>query len=288
MESLTSSTEVLKALADKFRLAIISSLQGGPLTAGEIEKVVGKSQSATSQQLKKLVDANILTYKQDGTKRIFNVKDPQVFDLIQSINSYISVLEAREINQGNIEDSRILFVGLDKSGKTSIMLSLLGNKNLLSYYSLPPTLGHKHMKEILNQLNLPLSGEGNAIYWEAGGQKVYRTDYLKEPKKFFNGFDNIFFVIDVQDTKRYEEALDYLEAVLGKLKALKVANDLTIFLHKYDPGIEQLDDYSDNKLNINIINKISAMIPPEYNYQIFKTSIFTVFRKDLAMQSFRA
>ena len=46
-----------------------------------------------------------------------------------------------EDNTTHLEQEKILVLGLDNSGKTSIVLALKGNENLLSYYSLKPTKG---------------------------------------------------------------------------------------------------------------------------------------------------
>ena len=48
----TFNIDIIKALADITRLKIIKVLQDGAKTAGQIEDLIGKTQSSTSQQLK--------------------------------------------------------------------------------------------------------------------------------------------------------------------------------------------------------------------------------------------
>ena len=148
----TFNIGIIKALADITRLKIIKVLQDGAKTAGQIEGLIGKTQSSTSQQLKKLVDAQILVYKQDGTKKLFKAKDPQIFDLLHSVQSYLSVISMQN-SEIIAETEKVLIMGLDKAGKTSILLNLAG-KNLLSYSSLVPTASQKHIAQILKE-NIP-------------------------------------------------------------------------------------------------------------------------------------
>lgn len=272
----TFNIDIIKALADITRLKIIKVLQDGAKTAGEIEGLIEKTQSSTSQQLKKLVDAQILVYEQVGTKKLFRPKDPQIFDLLHSIQSYLSVISMQD-SKMNATTEKVLIMGLDKAGKTSILLNLAG-KNLLSYTNPDPTTGKKHIAAILDtetQLN-----ELKSIFWEAGGQEVYRTEYLEDPEKFLVGYERIIFVIDIQDKPRYDEALTYLGEILQKLSEFNITSKIDIYLHKYDPGIDKLNKFSEENINQNLTYKIKV-INPQFKLRIFYTSLFTVFRKTL-------
>lgn len=162
-------------------------------------------------------------------------------------------------------------MGLDNSGKTSILLSLQKTTNLLSYFSLKPTQG-------LNIIKLEDGGHEFSV-WDLGGQEKYRNEYLSNLKKFTGEADKIIFVIDVQDIPRYEAALNYLTEIIKRLKSNKV--ELSIFLHKFDPGIEEIASFSADKISSTLLNRINSMIPDKYKYNIFKTTIFTVFQKTM-------
>ncbi len=89
----------LKVLADSTRLRIIEILKNKEMTANDIETKLNKSQSTTSQQLKKLITSDILQVRQDGAKKFYSIKHPEIFTVLSSINSYIS-----NLNKEKIED----------------------------------------------------------------------------------------------------------------------------------------------------------------------------------------
>ncbi len=161
-------------------------------------------------------------------------------------------------------------MGLDNSGKTSIILSLKGDRNLMSYYSLKPTPGVAY-----DEIPDP---DGQYYIWDLGGQAQYRTRHLQNIDNYVEGVTKILFVIDVQDIERYEEALHFLDEILTKLGERIKSIQLVIYLHKFDPKIE-ID--LGNPLHAaieDLISKIRA-IARDPNVLIFKTSIYTLFRK---------
>ena len=115
-------------------------------------------------------------------------------------------------------------MGLDNSGKTSILLSLQKKVNLLSYYSLKPTPG-------VNIVTIEKQDTRFHI-WELGGQQQYRDEYLQNLEKYIQEANKFIYVIDVQDTNRYEMALQYFTDIF---KLIKQGNrkklQLSIFLH---------------------------------------------------------
>ncbi|OLS12296.1 MAG: arsenical resistance operon repressor, ArsR [Promethearchaeota archaeon CR_4] len=262
---------LLNILADPKRLAIIYSLEKVQRTASEIEQLIHTSQPTTSFHLKKLIEANIITFKQEGIWKYYQVRDPQIFDLLYSINSYISSSDVWAVEKLQ-KQSKIVVMGLDGSGKTAIILSLKGDKNLLSYYSLQPTPGSKTIQDI------------RATFWELGGQVIYREEYLKNPNNYLDGTDKLIYVIDVQNTTRYAETLGYLNQILNTLSIGKLFYNLIIFLHKFDPILANPEEFTDVKIHERLVSKIVAMIPPQLDCQIYKSSIFTVFQKSLIMR----
>jgi DNA-binding transcriptional ArsR family regulator len=271
----------LKAIADEARMAILELLKVEKLmTAGQIEHAVGKSHSTTSQNLKKLVNANILTFRQEGTQKFFSIRDPQIFDAIESIKSYISTSKVIS-SDTNSRTPQILLMGLDKSGKTSILLSFLGHKNLMPFISsnLKATRGQKHMVEVMNGLKLKIRNQPNFVFYEYGGQIVYRQEFKKKSDEILRNWDKIIYVIDIQDEKRYQESIEFLEEIMSVLDQIYPQFDLDVFLHKFDPGIEKNEPskYSLQTLNAKIISKIRSS--GKIRCVIYKSSIFTVFQK---------
>ena len=168
--------------------------------------------------------------------------------------------------------AKILVMGLDNSGKTSILLSVQKDVNLLSYYSLKPTPG-------VDILTIDKQDTRFHI-WDFGGQKQYRDEYIKNLDKYVQKANKMIYVIDVQDKERYELALQYFTDIFKMLKNQK-SLQLSIYLHKFDPHLEGNEQYSYKKISTSLIDKISAIIPSGVNYNIFKTTIFTTFRKTL-------
>lgn len=121
--------------------------------------------------------------------------------------------------------------------------------------------------------------------WDFGGQYKYRSDYLDNFSEYFDGVYKTIFVIDIQDIKRYEEALNYLKDIVGKIIEELIELKLSIFLHKYDPYLKNRVEFKDidEIIEEQLINKIKAMIPDEIYYEIYKTSIFTTFKKILVI-----
>ncbi len=81
--------DFLKALADKSRLEIIKYLKNGEKSSQEIQDMLNKGQSTVSQQLKILILANLVTYRTEGVKKFYSIKDPKIFQLLSQINAYI-------------------------------------------------------------------------------------------------------------------------------------------------------------------------------------------------------
>jgi len=164
-------------------------------------------------------------------------------------------------------------MGLENSGKTSIIFSLTRNTNLLDYCSLKPTID-------INRVSYDYLGNRFSI-WDFGGQERYREKYIKDIKDHLNGIDKFIYVIDVQDREKYELALKYLEKIVENLKKIEGKFEMLVFLHKFDPNLKELEDYSDDKINTLLIDKIEKIIPSVFNSKIFKTTIYTVFQKSL-------
>lgn len=82
--------KVLRALSDETRLKLIEYLRhGNEICVCDIEQVFDKTQSTLSRHLKTLTDADILESRREGNKKLFKVKDTQVFKLLAIIDNLI-------------------------------------------------------------------------------------------------------------------------------------------------------------------------------------------------------
>ena len=104
---------------------------------------------------------------------------------------------------------KILIIGLDNSGKTSIINTL--EQKFASFHALKPTVSFI-IRDEFTILGLPVK------IWDLGGQKQYRDEYLTKKGFIFGETNLIFFVVDIQDPKRYPEAVEYLDEVVKFIK----------------------------------------------------------------------
>jgi DNA-binding transcriptional ArsR family regulator len=289
MVDIIEQIEILKALADESRLLIIKTLQNsGPKTAGEIEKIINKSQSSTSKILAKM--SNILTFTKKWNEKYFDVKDKQLFQIIESLESYVQNTSVYSLSGSTLfqKGESILFLGTNASGKTSIILSLASINCPLS--ELKSTNGLRSIEDICKELKINIPKPLEMHLFEGGGSKNFRDEYLKNPKQTLFNFDKIVFVIDVQNKEGpipYINALNYLKDVIYALTESIKLKEFIVLLHKVDLGLESNSEFTTKFIDEKLINPIKKAMPPEFSYRIFKTSLMNSFRRMLISQSFK-
>ncbi|MFX1502551.1 MAG: ArsR/SmtB family transcription factor [Promethearchaeota archaeon] len=100
MNELTQATsEFLKLLSDPYKLEIIKFLKNGEKTSKEIEDALNISQSYTSQLLKQLGKANIISHKRDGSIKYYFIKTFNIFRVISAVNSIVIELHKNKIQR---------------------------------------------------------------------------------------------------------------------------------------------------------------------------------------------
>ncbi len=77
------STNGLTALGDPTRRAIFERLADGPLPVGELARDLPVTRPAVSQHLKVLKQAGLVTDRQDGTRRIYQL-DPTGIEAVRA------------------------------------------------------------------------------------------------------------------------------------------------------------------------------------------------------------
>ncbi|MFX1511831.1 MAG: ADP-ribosylation factor-like protein [Promethearchaeota archaeon] len=132
-----------------------------------------------------------------------------------------------------VED-KFLLLGLDNAGKTAIITTLTRIQNAItksatieSILMLEPTRGVERKTINFLDFQIPI--------WDFGGQVNYREMYLKAPERFFPNTTVIFFVIDIWDDIRYEEAFAYLKDITSMFEYLDINPLIVVLLHKADP-----------------------------------------------------
>ena len=166
--------------------------------------------------------------------------------------------------QEEIDASKILFTGLDNSGKTSIILAL--QREFSQIATLKPT--RQAQRKIFEYLQHKIAE------WDLGGQAHYRIAYLKSPSKYFDKTSVCIYVIDIQDEVRLGESLSYLKDVITQFQKLEITPPIYIFLHKFDPTLKKNAPVETAKKLLEIKNKASEIIGKTHTTEFFKTSIY--------------
>ncbi|MHA1756986.1 MAG: ADP-ribosylation factor-like protein [Promethearchaeota archaeon] len=174
-------------------------------------------------------------------------------------------------NQENNVKKKIVILGLDNSGKTSISMSLKGIKNLGAFSRIKPTIG-------VNIENFKILGSDFVIS-DLSGQSSYMNEYIQNIDRYLDGANKLIYVIDLQDKERYDIAISYLNKILEIIKKKYDDIEILIFLHKFDQDLAQQNIELNESEVKNLIDTIKGLIPSNLKYKIYKTSIFTVFQK---------
>lgn len=161
-----------------------------------------------------------------------------------------------------MEQKKIIFSGLDKVGKTSIIEGFLNQFTIVNPI---PTAGIRR-KRLLN-----LDWLGFQITsWDLGGQNQYRDDHFKNTKIFANT-STLFFVIDLQENSRIDLAIDYFSKILHQFQNLGESPQFLIVFNKFDPKLQ-----TDKKLLDRIANftqRFKDTFPSE-PLNFYRTSIY--------------
>ncbi len=162
------------------------------------------------------------------------------------------------------EFKKILFCGLESGGKTSILLILDRKFSLLA--SVKPTIKARRTLHTNSLLGTTI------VRWDLGGQKSYRKIYLGDKSKYFTEMQSIFYVIDIQAPKKFEEALLFLKDIVNITSESHLDNfQLLILLHKCDPDIKNSSTIINNIIFLE--NEIKSIIK-DVRFSILKTSIY--------------
>jgi GTPase SAR1 family protein len=184
----------------------------------------------------------------------------------ENLNTWIEnsrfIVNIRELEQ--IPKRKIVVAGLDNSGKTSI-INLITDDFGLKVFKEPPV---SDVAQGIQKYDLegPLC---NYIIWELGGNEHYREKYFKETSNYFRDIEMLFYVINIQDQVRYEEAFRYLKNITNILKVFKEYPQINILINKFDSDLEQTSYLE----MINIIEESLKDYLEGFDYEFYTTSI---------------
>uniref|UniRef100_K7EZQ3 ADP-ribosylation factor-like protein 11 n=2 Tax=Pelodiscus sinensis TaxID=13735 RepID=K7EZQ3_PELSI len=104
-------------------------------------------------------------------------------------------------------DARVVMMGLDFSGKSTILSKLKSNEPVKT----SPTVG-------FNVASLETPGHLSLSLWDVGGQDKLRASW----KDYLEDTDALIFVLDSADKTRLPEAMAELEKVLNNINMIGV------------------------------------------------------------------
>lgn len=155
---------------------------------------------------------------------------------------------------------KILLIGLDFAGKTSILNILTQKYSLLE--NIKPTT--RIERKIITILGIKIA------IWDLGGQEKYRTEYLSDIRTFAET-NSIFFVVDIGHPERFELALQYFLSILIMIESLGIQPKIVLCLHKIDPTLinEVKTQELTKKATTLFLNNARG-----HQISVFNTSIF--------------
>ncbi len=156
---------------------------------------------------------------------------------------------------------KLLFTGLDNSGKTSFLLGVQEKYSKL--LGTQPTRG-------VDRSTIEVFG-AKLVEWELGGQKKYR-DAIQTSGTVLYGTDVLFFLLDSQDMNRIDEAGTFFSSILGFLKGNDIHLPIVVCIHKLDPDVRERPE---TRASVEKIQKKFREITPDSSQlKFFETSIF--------------
>ncbi|MFX1514241.1 MAG: ADP-ribosylation factor-like protein [Promethearchaeota archaeon] len=169
---------------------------------------------------------------------------------------------------------KLLMIGLDNGGKTSILAVLQDKFSIIK--SLLPTRGVK--RERLDFFGYPI------ISWDLGGQVQYREKlYFNRPELFFTEVDLVLYVVDTHDPDRFPESANYYRQVLKALNDLNEVPPILVVLSKSDQDFRSTVQWQDN---VNVIKNKFNQITTEFEKFSVDYADTTIYQKETIMQMF--
>ncbi len=165
-----------------------------------------------------------------------------------------------------LKDLKILISGLDNAGKTSILRAFDKRYNFQKeIVELKPTIRieYHHIKFLGRNIH----------FWDMGGQEKYRIAYLGKQDIYFNDASLIIYIIDIQDSSRYDLSLEYLDMILSYFEENQMNVPLIVAFHKLDPDLRNNEDI------IKMVQKLTENIfkIEKLKMLFLQTSIYDIY-----------
>nr|MDO8109455.1 ADP-ribosylation factor-like protein [Candidatus Sigynarchaeota archaeon] len=182
-------------------------------------------------------------------------------DLFKAINEFVDQISYPLSTKRNV---KIVFAGLDNSGKTSMILGL--EKKYSRMINVQPTKGVNRSQSTILGLTISV--------WDLGGQQQYRQQYVKDAELYLFDCDLMFYLVDVRDKKRFKESADYYSQILSVLKKFEQNPPVIVCLHKSETNTENDPSTVPVKENVEAVRKLFENASEDFSVKFFETSIF--------------
>lgn len=166
----------------------------------------------------------------------------------------------------DLNDLKIILSGLDNAGKTSILTALDKKYDFQKKTrKLKPTVRVKyHQIKFLGK---------NLHFWDMGGQEKYRELYESRLDVYLDKASLFIYIIDIQDSARYESSIEYLTKLLSYIEENELDIPLIVAFHKFDPELKD-----DNMINKNVHELSDKIIKLKQLKMLFlQTSIYDIY-----------
>lgn len=204
-------------------------------------------------------------------------KPPKMDEILpQVMSKWIKIgrLVEKAVNEQLKQQKKLIMVGLDNGGKSSILAVLQDKFSIIK--DLLPTRGVH--REKLDFFGYPI------ISWDLGGQIQYRENlYFTKPELFFTEVDLVLYVIDTQDSERFSETASYFRQLLKSFEELKEQPAIIVVLNKSDQDVRKTLQWQKNVAAIK--NKIELVLSGMEGFSV-KYCDTTIFQKETVMQMF--
>ncbi len=164
------------------------------------------------------------------------------------------------------KQKKLIFCGLENSGKTSIAMVL--TENISNLGLIKPT--HLVKRTLLKYMNYEI------IEHDMGGQQSYIEHYFKEPERYFGETDVCVFVVDVQAGESIVAAMKFYKELLEVFSQLSIKPSIYIFLHKAERVMANASKGDAANMK-RAEQQASAINENRFAAKFFQTSIFEPF-----------
>ena len=161
---------------------------------------------------------------------------------------------------------KLVIAGLDNAGKTSALIALRQKYNFYERVkNLKPTIKIDYSSfKFLSKFRINL--------WDMGGQKKFRKIYINNPI-YFEDTDYIYYLIDIQDEVKFEEAVEYLNELLDIFRNLAYPNEVIVCFNKYDPQFRNKEEFRDRT---DMIKKLVKSQNKDIKFEFYNTSYYDI------------